>query len=209
MNTIRCAIYARYSSDLQKPASIEDQIRRCREFAARQRWAVMEEFIRLDTAKSGGSILNRDGLQSLVAAARMRPLPFNKLLIDDTSRLARDIPDAIRTIDILKYHGVHVCSVTQGIDTIDKSARQMAAFNAIIDETYSAALADKVHRGQEGRVRAGMISGGRCFGYENVPIEDPSRPAKYGRNAVSGVRLAIAPAQAAIVKRIFECMRQD
>ena len=31
--TLRCAAYARYSSDLQSPRSIEDQLRICREYA--------------------------------------------------------------------------------------------------------------------------------------------------------------------------------
>ena len=31
--TLRCALYARYSSDQQRPASIEDQFRVCRERA--------------------------------------------------------------------------------------------------------------------------------------------------------------------------------
>ena len=34
--SIRAALYARYSSDLQRDASIEDQLRTCRELAARR-----------------------------------------------------------------------------------------------------------------------------------------------------------------------------
>ena len=35
---IKVAIYARYSSDNQREASIEDQFRLCREYAQRQGW---------------------------------------------------------------------------------------------------------------------------------------------------------------------------
>jgi DNA invertase Pin-like site-specific DNA recombinase len=48
----RCAIYARYSSDLQRESSIEDQIRRCREFASRQGWPIVEGLIIVDRAVS-------------------------------------------------------------------------------------------------------------------------------------------------------------
>jgi DNA invertase Pin-like site-specific DNA recombinase len=41
---LKVAIYARYSSDNQRDASIADQLRVCREFAARQGWAVVQEF---------------------------------------------------------------------------------------------------------------------------------------------------------------------
>ncbi len=39
--TLRCALYARYSSDQQRAASIEDQFRVCRERAARESWKIV------------------------------------------------------------------------------------------------------------------------------------------------------------------------
>ena len=39
--TVRAALYARYSSDQQRAASIEDQFRVCRERAAREGWKVV------------------------------------------------------------------------------------------------------------------------------------------------------------------------
>ena len=50
---MRVAIYARYSSDNQRDASIADQLRICREFAARQGWSVVQEFT--DHAISGAT----------------------------------------------------------------------------------------------------------------------------------------------------------
>ena len=49
-----------------------------------------------------------------------------------------------------------------------------------------------------------MHPGGRCYGYTNVPIEDPSRQGKYGRPAVSGVSLEINAEEAAVLRRIFQ-----
>src|SRR6266404_2763790 len=43
---IRCAIYARYSSKLQRESSIEDQIRNCRRAAEQNGWLVLDEYIR-------------------------------------------------------------------------------------------------------------------------------------------------------------------
>jgi site-specific DNA recombinase len=50
---MRLAIYARYSSDLQRPTSIEDQVRKCRQFAEQRGWTVLEEFVRSDAEVSG------------------------------------------------------------------------------------------------------------------------------------------------------------
>ena len=40
----QCAIYVRYSSDLQSSTSIQDQQRLCRAYAERQGWTVVSLF---------------------------------------------------------------------------------------------------------------------------------------------------------------------
>ena len=201
---MKCAIYARYSSDLQRETSIEDQIRKCREFAAPKGWVISEDCVRYDQAISGASLAGRDALNALITDAKKKPRPFDRILIDDTSRLARNVAEALTMVATLKFHGVGVSFVSQGIDTLDKSARQLVTINGMMDEQYLVGLGDKVRRGQEGRVLKGLNPGGRCYGYINVPIEDPSRTGKYGRPAVSGVRLETNEEQAAVVRRIFQ-----
>jgi site-specific DNA recombinase len=200
---MRCAIYARYSSDLQREASIEDQIRKCREFAAPKGWVILEDYVRFDQAISGAALAGRDALNTLITAAKGKPRPFDRILIESTSRLARNLADDLTMFDALKFHGVGVNFISQGIDTLDRGARQLVTINGMMDEQYLVDLADKVRRGQEGRVLKGLNPGGRCYGYINVPIEDPSRPGKYGRPAVIGVRLEINEDQAGVVIRIF------
>jgi hypothetical protein len=63
----RVGIYARYSSDQQREASIEDQVRTCRSRAAREGWEVVEVFT--DYARSGATAL-RPGHQAALAAVR-------------------------------------------------------------------------------------------------------------------------------------------
>jgi site-specific DNA recombinase len=201
---MRCAIYARYSSDLQRPSSIEDQIRRCRDFGAGQDWVVLESYVRSDKAISGAALAGRDALQSLVEDARRKPRPYDCLLLEATSRLGRNLSDEVKLFDTLKFLGIAVISVTQGIDSRQKNARPLMAMHSMMDEQYLIDLGDKVHRGQEGRVLKGLQPGGRCYGYRNVPIEDPSRQGKYGQPAVSGVRLEIQEEEAAVIRRIFQ-----
>ena len=200
----RCAVYARYSSDLQREASLADQIRKCREYAARQGWTVLDEYIRQDEAISGASLAGRDGLQSLINCAKQKPRPFDCILVDDTSRLSRDLSDALKITQTLVYGGVHVVAVSQGIDTSNENSRMLTAMHGVVDEQYLIGLRDKVHRGQEGRVLQKMNPGGRCYGYKNVAIEDPTRQGKYGRSAVLGVKQEVEPAEAAVLTRIFQ-----
>ena len=59
---VRCAVYARYSSDQQREASIEDQVRACRVRADREGWQVV--VVHTDYAVSGATAL-RPGFQAL------------------------------------------------------------------------------------------------------------------------------------------------
>jgi hypothetical protein len=42
VSQIRCAVYARYSADKQNPLSIDDQVRKCREFGERKGWELLD-----------------------------------------------------------------------------------------------------------------------------------------------------------------------
>ena len=52
---MKVALYARYSSDNQRDASIADQLRVCRAYAERQGWTICEEYT--DHAVSGATLL--------------------------------------------------------------------------------------------------------------------------------------------------------
>jgi hypothetical protein len=64
---MRAVIYARYSSDLQRDASIEDQIRLCRARVEQKGWEYRHAYT--DRAVSGASAL-RPAYQRLIEDAR-------------------------------------------------------------------------------------------------------------------------------------------
>src|SRR3546814_37378 len=64
----KVALYARYSSDNQSVASIDDQFRVCREYAAREKWRVVGAY--KDPAISGASVTLRPGVQALLQDAQ-------------------------------------------------------------------------------------------------------------------------------------------
>ncbi len=64
---MRAVIYARYSSDSQSAASIDDQLCLCKERVAREGWTLQQVY--RDAAMSGASSL-RPGYQALLQAAR-------------------------------------------------------------------------------------------------------------------------------------------
>src|SRR5690242_8617605 len=113
---LRCAAYARYSSDRQSPASITDQLRKCRESADAQGWHLLAEHIYTDEALSGAGA-DRPGFMALLQAASSVPRPFDVVLIDDTSRLSRNRAESAKAYERFQYLGIRVVAVSQGIDT--------------------------------------------------------------------------------------------
>ena len=65
---VRVALYARYSSDNQRAASIENQFRICREHAKREKWTVASAY--KDAGISGSSMILRPGIQTLLQDAQ-------------------------------------------------------------------------------------------------------------------------------------------
>ena len=100
---MRAAIYARYSSDHQRAASIEDQLRVCREFAIRQGWTVVADFP--DAAMSGASVM-RPGFQSLMRAALAGA--FEVVIGESLDRFSRDQEDTAGLFKRLKFAGVRI-----------------------------------------------------------------------------------------------------
>jgi len=202
--SIRCAIYARYSSDNQRKASIEDQIRECRDAAARKGWIVLDDFIFSDDEKTGTTVFGRIGLKTVMDWAKSKPKPFEYILVADTSRFGRNKADSFKNVDILNFHKVYLYFVEDALDSSESWFDQAFHQNAQRDEEQSKSIGRKVRRGRTGRFLAGYNPGGGCFGYKNVPEEDFSRKGQYGRPAVIGVKQVIDSEQELVVRRIFE-----
>ena len=123
---------------------------------------------------------------------------------DHTSRFAREIGDLLQKMKLLQFYGVRIVVVGQGLDSSQPNWKQALLLHGFADEQYIDNLRYQVRRGQEGRMLKGLIPGGKCYGYRNVPIEDPTRSAKYGRPAILGVRRVILENEAQIILGVFQ-----
>jgi len=79
---MRTAIYARYSTELQNEKSIEDQVALCRAYAAREGLEIVQVYS--DRARSGASLIGRDGILELLLAAKTRA--FDVVLTESLAR---------------------------------------------------------------------------------------------------------------------------
>lgn len=196
---MRAALYARYSSENQRVASIEDQYRNCDRACNQLGWPILT---RLSDEALSGAIANRPGYLALLEAARQRE--FDVIVVDEISRLWRDQEEQWRAVKLFEFLGIHILGVSDGINTQAGGYRLLLSIRGAINEEARREIAWRTHRGQEGQVRKGYISGGKLYGYRNVPEYHPSEADQHGRPVVVAVRREIDPDQAKWVLWIFE-----
>ena len=152
------AIYARFSSDLQKDKSIEDQVALCRDLCAANAMIVVGVFE--DRAISGASTVNRPGFQAMMRAAERRE--FDVVVTEDVDRISRKQADFHTARDKLHFLGIGIHTPSGALGQIDGSLR------ALMSELYLDNLAAKTRRGLRGVLRDGRHAGGRAYGYRAV-----------------------------------------
>jgi site-specific DNA recombinase len=184
---MRAVIYARYSSDLQREASIEDQLSLCSERAKRQGWTVVGTYT--DYATSGADVMNRNGITTLLADARAGK--FDIVVSEALDRISRDQEDIAGIYKRLRHSEVSIFTLAEGqVDELHIGLK--GTMNAL----FLKDLASKIRRGQRGRIKSGFSAGGRSYGYQIV------RELSEEGNLIRGKR-CVNDEEAAVVLRIY------
>ena len=183
----RVALYARYSSDTQSAASIEDQFRICRDHAAREGWSIAACYH--DAAISGASMVLRPGIRTLLNDARCGN--FDVVLAEALDRVSRDQADVATLFKHLRFADLRLVTLAEG-DISELHVGLKGTMNAL----FLKDLAVKTHRGLRGRVETGKAGGGLCYGYDVVKRLGSDGEAVRGERTVNEV-------QAAVVRRVF------
>lgn len=187
MPMTRVALYARYSSDNQREASIVDQFRLCDEHARREGWQVAGSY--QDAAISGSSTILRHGIQQVVRDAQ-RGL-FTVVIAEALDRISRDQADVATLYKHLKFAGVTIVTLAEG-----EISELHVGLKGTMNALFLKDLAMKTHRGLRGRVEKGKAGGGLCYGYRVLKQFDGNG------EPVRGDREIIAE-EADIIRRIF------
>jgi site-specific DNA recombinase len=183
---VKVALYARYSSDNQRDASIADQFRVCRLHAEKQGWEIVEEYA--DQAISGASLL-RPGIQGLIMdATRGR---FQIILAEAMDRLSRDQEDIAGLYKRMAYSDVKIVTLSEG-----EVSHLHIGLKGTMNALFLKDLADKTRRGQRGRVEKGKSGGGNAYGYDVVKKLDANGEPVRGDRTINEL-------QADVIRRIF------
>lgn len=183
----RACIYARYSSDLQNAASIEDQIRLCSQKIEAEQWQMVNCYT--DAAMSGASLM-RPGIQALITAALQGE--FDIVVAEALDRLSRDQEDIAGIYKRMEFAGVKLITLSEGeISTLHIGLK--GTMNAM----FLKDLADKTRRGLRGKVEQGKSGGGLSYGYRVIKEFDSRGEIVKGEREINAY-------EASIVQRIFK-----
>ena len=174
-------IYARYSCSAQTEQSIEGQLHDAYDFAERNGYTVVNEYI--DRALSGTND-SRPAFQRMIKDSDKKS--FHYVLVWKFDRFARNRYDSAVYKRMLNKNGVRVLSVKENITDTPEGVILEGLLEAMA-EYYSADLSQKIKRGRHESVRKGLFPGG--------PV-----PIGY---IVQDKRLVPDPRTAPVVKEIF------
>ena len=147
-------IYARYSSDSQREASIEGQLRDCKDYAEKNGITVVGTYIdRAYSAKTD----DRPDFQRMIKDSAKKI--FDVVLVWKLDRFARNRFDAVNYKYQLEKNGVHLVSA---MEPISQGPEGIMVESMLIGmaEYYSAELALKVARGERENALQCKYNGG-------------------------------------------------
>lgn len=159
------AAYIRVSTDDQVEFSPDSQLKAIRKYAKEHDMILPEEFIFADEGISGRKTDKRVEFQRMIGMAKIKPKPFDVILLWKFSRFARNREDSIVYKSMLrKQCGIEVVSISEQLSE-DKTSILIEALIEAMDEYYSLNLAEEVKRGMSEKFSRGGVVSQPPFGY--------------------------------------------
>jgi DNA invertase Pin-like site-specific DNA recombinase len=185
MNMKPAVLYARVSSREQEREgySIPAQLKLLREYAAKQGYQIVREFIDIETAKTAGRKQFGEMVQFLEKNDACRVV-----LVEKTDRLYRNLRDCV-TLEDLGVE-IHLPKEGQIIGKNSKSqAKLMHGIQLVIARNYVENLTEGVKKGMREKAAQGIYPGRPPLGYRNNKLHHT---------------IELHPENAEVAKRLFE-----
>lgn len=158
----RVAVYARFSCDKQRDASIEDQIYEAERYCERHSYEIVKVYP--DYAMSGRSDDRPQFLQMIEDAQKGA---FEVVLVWKMDRFARNMQDQFYHEKILADAGVRLESVKENITGNGIEASMSKGMHAIFAQIRSQQSAEDTMRGMIGKARKCQYLGYKWLGYSH------------------------------------------
>nr|WP_302596424.1 recombinase family protein [uncultured Cellulosilyticum sp.] len=161
---MNAALYIRVSTEDQIELSPDSQKQLLLDYAKKNGIIVDDEHIFMDEGISGRKAEKRPQFMNMIALAKSKSKPFQKILVWKFSRFARNQEESIVYKNMLRKDGVDVISISEPIiegpfgSLIERIIEWM-------DEYYSIRLSSEVIRGMTEKAHRGGVQSSKAFGY--------------------------------------------
>ena len=160
--------------------------------------AVAPEHIYSDDGISGAEFAKRPGFLRLMNALKPKP-HFDVLIMSEESRLGREAIETAYALKQLVTAGVRVFFYLEDRErTLDSPTDKiMLSLTAFADELEREKARQRTYDAMQRKAKAGHVTGGRVFGYDNVEILGMSGERSH-------VKRRINQPEANVIRQIFE-----
>lgn len=182
---MKIAAYARVSTEKESQVeSFEKQIEFFNEFTKKNGYELYKLYA--DEGISGKQIKHRKQFQQMMQDAKTKK--FDKVVVKDVSRFARNTVDLLQSIRELKSYGIEVDFLNNG-EIMEGGSEFILTILGAMAQQESANMSKRVKFGKDITAKKGRVPN-IVFGYDKIPDE------RY--------TLKINEEEAKIVKEIFE-----
>jgi DNA invertase Pin-like site-specific DNA recombinase len=158
------AAYIRVSDERQDEYSPDSQLKKIREYAAREGYQIPDEYVFYDDGISGRSVKKRDDFNRMIAIAKEKNHPFDVIYVWKFSRFCRNQEESMVYKNLLKKKGVSVVSVSEPIPE-GHFGSLLERVIEWMDEFYLVNLGAEVMRGMTEKASRGEPTCAPPFGY--------------------------------------------
>lgn len=182
---MKIAAYCRVSTEKEAQIdSLEKQIEFFNEFTKKNGYELYKLYA--DEGISGKQIKHRKQFQQMMQDAKLKK--FEKVVVKDVSRFARNTVDLLQSVRELKSYGVQVDFLNNG-EVMEGGSEFILTILGAMAQQESANMSKRVKFGKDITAKKGRVPN-LVFGYDKIPDE------RY--------TLKINEEEAKIVKEIFE-----
>ena len=205
------SIYARKSTEQsgvsEEARSVNRQIEHCKAYAEKKGWVVSDDHVFVDDGISGSEFSKRPAFLRLMNALKPRP-PFQVVIMYEQSRLGREVIDTSWALKQIMQSGVEVwLSSDDKQSTLDSPTDKiLLAVTNYASEVERERGALRTFDALMKKAKQGHVTGGRCFGYDNVPKIET---ALDGTPYQAYVYRQINEPQAEVVREIYRLYCND
>ena len=160
------AAYIRVSDERQDEYSPDSQLKKIRESAAKDGYFIPDEYVFYDDGISGKSVKKRDDFNRMIAIAKDKAHPFDRIYVWKFSRFARNQEESMVYKNLLQKKGVDVKSVSEQLPE-GHFGSLVERIIEWMDEFYLINLSTEVTRGMTEKVSRGEPVVPAPYGYIN------------------------------------------